>query len=210
MIINYAWANPITGIREQTPSTSEWKRWQARKLLRGARFRAWSELQNSNVESVAIHEQVKIGVVTSGNSEIDIAIAGQFAHAGIEPQFAWTDPATGARHVSDVWPSHLEQMLSGPGAYVSEVWVYGVLASWMIRKDAPRPADPSDTLWSRLRKFFRPEPDLSRFQFGVPDGPLCTCQGDGILGEGQFCVCETGRELWRAYAVRDRGEVKPQ
>lgn len=201
MRINYAWANPITGQREQTASCHLWNIWKFRQLGREARFRAWFSLQASNEEFTAIHVQTRIGEISPGHSEIDRAAVNAVERRGVDYEFAWTDPWSGARIVSQTWPHHLAAAMNERHVYAAEVWVYATLATYPIRKDAPRP-EPGVNWWARLCRRFRREPDMSRFELPVVEP--CTCQGDGIAQRGEFCVCEKGKELYRASVVAKR------
>lgn len=95
--MNYAWANPITGIREQTShSTSE-------RMLAEAKSRVWEELQHIIIEPIpwTIFRQEPIGEVTVNGPAIDSTRAAQFDFK----YFAWTDPETGQRITSEQFPA---------------------------------------------------------------------------------------------------------
>ena len=113
--MNYAWANPSTGLREQTDEAETPKQMSSR--LAEAKRYVWTELQGlmSTGEcdgyrlvlcpqpvtaSVSIYVQHPIGIVTVDGFQIDPDQA-KIAHAYSETHgdslFAWCDPETGER-----------------------------------------------------------------------------------------------------------------
>jgi hypothetical protein len=145
-VINYAWANPSTGIREQAGTKEE------------ARERVWKELQkppgvaaevqeshgwSSNEKLVAIpvaagvYEQEPVG--WSSNEKFDLAIP--------EPwdSYAFTNPTSGHREIvgsfdmaririAEAWPEH---------APVDSVTIYRQRLAFEVRWDDPEPEAPT-------------------------------------------------------------------
>jgi len=116
--MNYAWANPSTGLREQTDEAETPKQMSSR--LAEAKRYVWTELQGlmSTGEcdgyrlvlcpqpvtaSVSIYVQHPIGIVTVDGFQIDPDQA-KIAHAYSETHgdslFAWCDPETGEREIA--------------------------------------------------------------------------------------------------------------
>jgi hypothetical protein len=105
--------------------------------------------------------------------------------------------------VSESWPHELAAAMKVRQPYATEVCVYATLESFPVRKDATM-SDPFVSWWARLIKRLRPDRELSQAKFRLPEGELCTCQGNGIDQRGGHCVCDKGRQLYRASVVEGR------
>lgn len=142
--MNYAWANPLTGIREQTEqSTPE-------RMLAEAEWRVWQELQEIrgvtlvSQEECQIWAQTPIGNVTVSGPGIDVEKANA---APKNSQFAWPDPESGERIVTPLFSEksaklteQLRQM-QARGEHVGEggVIIYATWPECVIRRSDPQP-----------------------------------------------------------------------
>jgi len=131
-VINYAWANPTTGIREQASTREE------------ARLRVWTELRESErlpdpqaLPEAQVYEQEAAGWSSKENFDLTIP----------EPwdSYAFTDPTTGTRcivgsfdmariRIAEAWPEH---------APVDSVTIYRQRLAFDVRWDDPRPEAPA-------------------------------------------------------------------
>lgn len=132
---NYAWANPTTGIREQSSTKEE------------ARLLAWEELQKDFADdhvTVRIFEQERIGSVTSTSQTLD-------THETWEAGYAWADPRDGKRECAMSWASALDQIQRafvelGGSVPVDSVTVYRQRLAEIVHWNDPKPETPAPTI----------------------------------------------------------------
>jgi len=140
--MNYAWRNPLTGMREQTRQSRSDDPAELAYLQSEARLRVWEELQGplgaALDEAWSFHEQVTIGNVTAGGFHVDADVAQRFS----PDSFAYCYPISGERIVSQNFPSDEIQealaRMSRP-ALIQEVRVYGQTKHFVVRRSDPRP-----------------------------------------------------------------------
>jgi hypothetical protein len=132
-VINYAWANPTTGIREQAGTQAE------------ARQRVWKEIQAYPAEApsqfddfmVAVYEQEAVGWASNEKHEVILSVPWD--------SYAFTDPSTGKRcivgsfdmariRIAEAWPEH---------APVDSVTIYRQRLAFEVRWDDPEPEAPA-------------------------------------------------------------------
>jgi hypothetical protein len=135
-VINYAWANPTTGIREQAGTQAE------------ARQRVWQELKSAGagsftsngaalIDPVKIYEQEAVGWASNEKYEVTLS--------AVWDSYAFTDPSTGKRcivgsfdmarlRIAEAWPEH---------APVDSVTIYRQRLAFEVRWDDPEPEAPA-------------------------------------------------------------------
>jgi hypothetical protein len=127
--MNYAWANPSTGIREQASTKEE------------ARLLAWEALQKLETgapEHVAVFEQEPAG--SASPSAWDLTNSEPWADG-----YAWTDLNTGQRNSTDTieiavcdiqtnWPAHVP---------FDSVTIYRQRRAFWVNFDDPKPEPPA-------------------------------------------------------------------
>lgn len=129
--MNYAWAHPINGTREQAETLEE------------ARFRLWTELQSegSGQSSAAIFEQERIGWVERSQFYIDDP----------EPweSYAWASPFDGKRMISYAKEANaaatvaqVSFKLVASDSPADQVALYRQRAAAIIYRSDPRPVEP--------------------------------------------------------------------
>ena len=132
--MNYAWANPTTGIREQASTKEE------------ARLLAWEELhtEDDRHTTVTIFEQERIGSVTSTTATLD---AGDRWEAG----YAWANPSSGRRDSAGAWEYAVEDIQfafaeMGESVPVDSVTVYRQRLAEIVHWNDPKPETPAPTI----------------------------------------------------------------
>ena len=141
--MNYAWANPQTGLREQTGVAKNPKdQTELARLRAEAKARVWEELQSDSVPTPYdwyVWEQVPMGTVTASGDEIDSSKIDNSYN-----MFAWCDPLNGKRALSEQWPSHLKEILKADkSGFASEVVVYATREAFTVSRDEPKPEMPA-------------------------------------------------------------------
>lgn len=148
-MMNYAWANPSTGFREQTE-----KHWDPRVMLIEARYRVWQELQGLDPVDFgddedgicSIWQQDPVGSVTVNGPQVDEVLAKKSTQEGGDLAFAWADPETGRRIVSESFPgSELVDVLKRFQANndaINEVIVYATWKECVVHRSDPEPDSP--------------------------------------------------------------------
>ena len=166
--MNYAWSNPVTGLREQTPRAKDSNdRNELERLRQLAERQVWDELQQAADIPPDFrweyHRQMIAGKVDLEGDHVDMEI-------GIGPdwgvtEFAWCSPVTGKRCRDDQWPSHIkaqiEELQAGGRDSISEVVIYLQIETHRIAKGDPEPplpeppaADPAPRPAGRLRELY--------------------------------------------------------
>lgn len=146
--MNYAWANPLTGLREQTsPGTPE-------RMLAEAKWRAWTELEgiwtDDLTPSVQIYGQEPIGSVTVDGLSISAPRAHLAEKEHPEHMFAWSNPETGKRQVVDLlatWSGQLAEQLKRLQSErdpINEVVIYATWPECTVSQSDPMPEKPED------------------------------------------------------------------
>jgi hypothetical protein len=142
--MNFAWSNPVTGLREQTPHAYHpYFAGELGPLRQEARRRAWESLQADPEQSpaVEVYEQIRAGRV-SAQMESDIDLI-ELMRAGWNQEdcdFAFCDPATGNRHIVGEWPGYLKEVLANdPSGSISEVIIYATRPAFIVKRDDPAP-----------------------------------------------------------------------
>jgi hypothetical protein len=159
--MNYAWANPTTGIREQTTrcfaahDRAEGGAW----ALAEAKLRVWEELHVPEVpgmpvlpgDACTIYWQEAIGNVSVNGPYVDHARAKEVEElAGIGEYllFAWADPIDGTRKVYHQFPNEtLVSLLRGLQANrdsKESVIVYATWPECTVKVSDPRPEGPPE------------------------------------------------------------------
>lgn len=139
--MNFAWSNPLTGLREQTiQGTPE-------RMLAEAKLELWNELQFIPLEDDpgewTIHKQEPIGTVTVDGLAIDVERASTTSDL-----FAYANPETGERMVTkklaDAAPVIVEQLKRLQNQRDSKdcVIIYATWPECTVRRDDPRPEAP--------------------------------------------------------------------
>ena len=130
--MNYAWANPTTGIREQASTLEE------------AKYLAWAELQViplGSLPSTVICEQERVGTVAKGTRTLDI-------EKPWDGGYAWANPRDGKRKMAATWYGAVEQIQHafadlGEGVSVESVSVYRQRQACVVCFDDPEPGPPA-------------------------------------------------------------------
>ncbi len=147
--MNYAWSNPTTGLREQTQHAyPPYFGAELGPLRIEARRRAWQSLQDdpeTPLDEVQIYEQVGAGSVTQesqyemGRSELTRGAAGADWEAA-SYQFAFAQPITGLRTITEQWPAYLKEVLADPQlGFISEVVIYASRPAFIVHRSDPEP-----------------------------------------------------------------------
>ena len=224
--MNYAWTNPLTGLREQTDEAETPKQMSSR--LAEAKRYVWTELQGlmSTGEcdgyrlvlcpqpvtaSVSIYVQHPIGIVTVDGFQIDPDQA-KITHAYSETHgdslFAWCDPETGEREIA-------ANMLTCPGSLKwSDPTIF--LVSALKRLQEAR--QPTDSViiyatWEECEvKRSDPEPELPpELSLPQPEEARTSCAADierrkWELSEFTILDDQTKIALHSAWALLDIAE----
>lgn len=158
--MNYAWANPSTGIREQSSTPEE------------ARLRVWEELQiwehstEPEPPTVWVFEQESAGWCSSVASDCILTLDD-------EHSYAWADPEDGMRYSAGTFAGavHGIQTSWPANAPVDQVTVYRQRHAFSVRFDDPKPELPApvemppDTPQSLIEQVLSGNcPDLGRAQ----------------------------------------------
>jgi len=177
---NFAWGNPITGVREVAPTLEE------------ARCLVWNELQDGKAEPLTeIFEQERVGSVNLTGSTL-------LTSEKWEGGYAFAAPNNGKRLAFEEWPFtvaaiifRLREMEDPP----EEVIVYRQRLAETVNSDDAEPPAPPEEMMSAYRV---PHPDTpgSLIQ-QVLDGTCYDLQRAQILAM-----------LWIAEALHDLGEPK--
>ena len=224
--MNYAWANPSTGLREQTDEAETPKQMSSR--LAEAKRYVWTELQGlmSTGEcdgyrlvlcpqpvtaSVSIYVQHPIGIVTVDGFQIDPDQA-KITHAYSETHgdslFAWCDPETGEREIA-------ANMLTCPGSLKwSDPTIFLVSALKRLQ-EARQPTDSVIVYatWEECEvKRSDPEPELPpELSLPQPEEARTSCAADierrkWELSEVTVLDDQTKIALHSAWALLDIAE----
>jgi hypothetical protein len=167
--MNYAWANPQSGIREQTnQGTPE-------RMLAEAKRRVWLELQEARPvhqgltptgneftftreddgpQECQIWRQEPIGTVTVNGPHIDLEKALTFPPDN-PWEFAWCDPVSGIRIVAENFPGaelveqmkHLQNVMNDSK---TDVIVYATWPECIVKRSDPEPPAPQDEAFRRF------------------------------------------------------------
>jgi hypothetical protein len=145
--MNFAWSNPTTGLREQTPQIAFPYRPNELEALRHEAFRrAWQSLQDDPQAppEVEICEQIRVGSVTQeSESIVDLS---EIMHAEWNQQdclFAFSHPVNGLRITAIEWPGYLKEVLAAdPIGFISEVAIYASRPAFTIHRTDPAPNAP--------------------------------------------------------------------
>ena len=139
--MNHAWANPITGVREQTTA--------GESSLVEARWRVWNELQAEGCGNgpVAIYRQLRIATIGTEGSQVD-----EDACMSISPQeedhtFAWADPKTGLRVISETYPDEAKIAELQASLIESGFTSLAIYAQWWtdeVSGTDPKPQEPPE------------------------------------------------------------------
>jgi hypothetical protein len=150
--MNYAWANPSDGTREQTTKATP------ERMLAAAKRRVWQELQELSVTppqagaedpGCLIWRQASIGNVSLDGPAVDRPALDQLPDAS--DQFAWCDPETGQRIVSESFPGQemVDQLkkLQERRDSKNEVIVYATWPEYLVHRSDPEPPElPAESL----------------------------------------------------------------
>jgi hypothetical protein len=156
--VNFAWQNPVTGLREQTKSASfPYRPAEVQALRQEATRRVWETVQlaprpSSEVvpvppqpcNEIQVYEQIRAGRVTAQmESDIDLIELMQAGWNQEDCQFAFCNHISGARMVTDEWPGYLKELLAqGPSDSVSEVIIYATRPAFVVKRSDPPPPIP--------------------------------------------------------------------
>ena len=176
--MNYAWANPSTGLREQTDEAETPKQMSSR--LAEAKRYVWTELQAlmPTDDQCKIYVQHPIGIVTVDGFQIDPDQA-KITHAYSETHgdslFAWCDPETGEREIA-------ANMLTCPGSLKwSDPTIFLVSALKRLQ-EARQPTDSVIVYatWEECEvKRSDPEPELPpELSLPQPEEARTSCAAD--------------------------------
>ena len=147
--MNYAWANPTTGLREQTGIAH--KPDDILRLQEEARRRSWESLQTDSrpfvsaerqaADAVQICEQIPCGSITQQSfANVDLSEVRKVQWDLERIEFAFCHPLTGARVVTSEWPSFLKDVLAeGPVGFISEVVIYASRPAFTVHRSDPEP-----------------------------------------------------------------------
>jgi len=209
--MNYAWTNPLTGLREQTDEAETPKQMSSR--LAEAKRYVWTELQAlmPTDDQCKIYVQHPIGIVTVDGFQIDPDQA-KITHAYSETHgdslFAWCDPETGEREIA-------ANMLTCPGSLKwSDPTIF--LVSALKRLQEAR--QPTDSViiyatWEECEvKRSDPEPELPpELSLPQPEEARTSCAADierrkWELSEFTILDDQTKIALHSAWALLDIAE----
>lgn len=149
-MINFAWSNPVTGVREQTagkaPCPAGWPGNDARDAISRlycaeARGAVWLELQLSTSESAPVWIQTPIGSVDAEGDHVNIEAAQWASERWPNHQFAYTDPKDGTRHVVKEWPSKLRECWQGDSVpFATEIIMYATMIYAVVNRSDDEPS----------------------------------------------------------------------
>ena len=209
--MNYAWTNPLTGLREQTDEAETPKQMSSR--LAEAKRYVWTELQAlmPTDDQCKIYVQHPIGIVTVDGFQIDPDQA-KIAHAYSETHgdslFAWCDPETGEREIA-------ANMLTCPGSLKwSDPTIFLVSALKRLQ-EARQPTDSVIVYatWEECEvKRSDPEPELPpELSLPQPEEARTSCAADierrkWELSEVTVLDDQTKIALHSAWALLDIAE----
>ena len=209
--MNYAWANPSTGLREQTDEAETPKQMSSR--LAEAKRYVWTELQAlmPTDDQCKIYVQHPIGIVTVDGFQIDPDQA-KITHAYSETHgdslFAWCDPETGEREIA-------ANMLTCPGSLKwSDPTIFLVSALKRLQ-EARQPTDSVIVYatWEECEvKRSDPEPELPpELSLPQPEEARTSCAADierrkWELSEFTILDDQTKIALHSAWALLDIAE----
>jgi hypothetical protein len=150
--MNYAWAHPLTGIREQAATQEE------------ARFQVAEELKLEGApDSLGIFEQEPAGTVESGTARLDAVESWE--------QYAWASPCDALRRIRSFWKDAVEaiqeEMQRPDCQTANSVIVYRQRFAFSVRREetppSPKPTNYQETPESLIKQITEgTEPDLSR------------------------------------------------
>ena len=146
--MNYAWAHPITGIREQTEQSTPERMLAEAKRRVWEELQTWQELQGTEVEACPIWRQEPIGTVTADGPFVDPArvLGIEVQKPGVSYRFAWCDPEDGRRIVDDKFPgkSVIDQLerLQDNRDPTDTVILYATWLEYMVNRSDPMPEAP--------------------------------------------------------------------
>lgn len=141
--MNYAWSNPSTGVREQTNEASP------ERMLAEAKRRVWEELQPPNLVpgEWQIYRQTPLGNVSLSGPFVDPSRVIELNRTDPDYTFAWADPITGIRLISNHFPGDevVEQIktLQAERDPTAEVIVYANWPECVVFSDDPEPPVPA-------------------------------------------------------------------
>lgn len=152
--MNYAWANPNNGLREQTPVLPDLS-----KMLAEAKRRVWIELQKELAPegefedelgpieaNCSIWRQEPVGTVTVNGPHLDPARVVELESSAPGSSFAWCQPETGIRMVSEMFPGaelvDILKRLQSQNDPTSEVIVYATWLECVVNRSDPEPEAP--------------------------------------------------------------------
>jgi hypothetical protein len=142
--INFAWANPITGIREQAlPAVEHDDVEGVKRLEMQGRLRLWEELQGiaNDPCSVSLHLQIAVGSVSNEGDSVDLIAAKWVDDNYPRHDFAYADPVDGARVVVGLWPWELAGQLAAD-KFVKQVLIYATIPQRPVCQSDSRPEVP--------------------------------------------------------------------
>ena len=149
--MNYAWANPTTGLREQTGIAH--KPDDILRLQEEARRRAWEALQSTpdGMQEVQICEQITCGSITQQSfANVDLSEVRKVQWDLERIEFAFCHPLTGARVITSEWPSYLKDVLAeDPVGFISEVVIYASRPAFTVHRSDPEPPPQPDPAAAR-------------------------------------------------------------
>lgn len=223
--MNYAWANPSVGFREQTnQGTPE-------RMLAEAKRTVWLELQELCAVPPAAGAQIRqepecqiwrqepIGTVTVNGPHIDTAKAASIGY-GDEFQFAWCDPVDGRRIVSQKFPGqevvdqmrHLQNVMNDSK---TDVIVYATWSECVVHRSDPEPPELQDERFKPLDDAFRRQeragdsPDIDA-QYGELESVIVLDDATKVAKVAAWALLDiasvlresVGRAYWKRKASR--------
>jgi len=213
--MNYAWTNPLTGLREQTDEAETPKQMSSR--LAEAKRYVWTELQAlmPTDDQCKIYVQHPIGIVTVDGFQIDPDQA-KIAHAYSETHgdslFAWCDPETGEREIADNMTKN--SATNYDTAWLSDPTIFLVSALKRLQ-EARQPTDSVIVYatWEECEvKRSDPEPELPpELSLPQPEEARTSCAADierrkWELSEVTVLDDQTKIALHSAWALLDIAE----
>ena len=213
--MNYAWANPSTGLREQTDEAETPKQMSSR--LAEAKRYVWTELQAlmPTDDQCKIYVQHPIGIVTVDGFQIDPDQA-KITHAYSETHgdslFAWCDPETGEREIADNMTKN--SATNYDTAWLSDPTIFLVSALKRLQ-EARQPTDSVIVYatWEECEvKRSDPEPELPpELSLPQPEEARTSCAADierrkWELSEVTILDDQTKIALHSAWALLDIAE----
>jgi len=213
--MNYAWTNPLTGLREQTDEAETPKQMSSR--LAEAKRYVWTELQGlmPTDDQCKIYVQHPIGIVTVDGFQIDPDQA-KITHAYSETHgdslFAWCDPETGEREIADNMTKN--SATNYDTAWLSDPTIFLVSALKRLQ-EARQPTDSVIVYatWEECEvKRSDPEPELPpELSLPQPEEARTSCAADierrkWELSEVTVLDDQTKIALHSAWALLDIAE----